>query len=78
MKDEWEGRFVLMDAEGVVERECADKAMKEADLALTYMFAIYAEAHGEIIDWRRLNHAIICRFRFSGLKRIKKEAWKRI
>ena len=68
-------RFCLADPTGQIERECAEPAMKQKDVALTYALAMRDE---EIVpvDWRRINAAIRNRWP-KGLERVKKMAWQR-
>jgi hypothetical protein len=46
----------------------------QTDIALTYAMALRSSAK---TDWSMVNRAIIERWSFSGLERIKKLAWKR-
>lgn len=61
--------------EELLEQECADKAMHQRDVALTYALAIQGAAKGEEYDWGRMNRAIIARWP-KGLQRVKALAWK--
>jgi hypothetical protein len=83
MSESWEdkwagvagGHIVLADPTGQIERECADKSMKQADIALTYALAIRDERF-VAVDWKRANAAILKRWP-RGLERVKKLAWSR-
>lgn len=66
-------RVELVDPEGVLLEEIADKRLKREDVALSYAFAI---RQGEKLDWRKINEAIIERWSPSALKWIKTRAWK--
>lgn len=66
-------RVALLDAERVLLEEIADQRCKQADVALTYALAMVSNEH---VDWSRVNHLIMNRWSLSGLKRVKKLAWK--
>lgn len=66
-------RLMLSDPTGQIERECADRAMKQADVALTYALAIRDEDRVPV-DWTRANAAILARWP-KGLERVKQRAW---
>lgn len=68
-------RVYLADPTGQIERECADRAMTQKDVALTYALAIRDEDVVPV-DWHRANAAIRNRWP-KGLERVKKLAWKR-
>ena len=68
-------RVDLVDPEGTILREIADPRMKQADIALTYAFALRQEPDNT--DWSTVNRAIVERWSMSGLSRIKALAWKR-
>lgn len=67
-------RMCLADPTGQIEQECADKAMKQKDVALTYALAIRDE-DAVPVDWKRANAAIVKRWP-KGLVRVKELAWK--
>lgn len=69
-------RMVLSDPAGQIERECADSAMKQADVALTYALAIRDESM-VLVDWKRANAAIVARWP-KGLERVKAAVWRRL
>ncbi len=58
----------------VLLEEIADKQFSQKHIALTYAMAI---ASSETKDWKAINDAIIKRWSFSGLERIKQMAWKK-
>jgi hypothetical protein len=49
--------------------------MKQPDVALTYAMALRSSCK---TNWSKVNRAIIDRWSFAGLERVKKLAWKRI
>ncbi len=65
----------LADPTGQIEFECAEKALTQKCVALTYALAMHAEDNGTPVDWRRVNAAIRNRWP-RGLDRVKKMAWK--
>jgi hypothetical protein len=67
-------RMVLTLPTEQIESECADPAMKQRDVALTYALAIRDEPIVPV-DWKRANAAIVARWP-SGLERVKRAAWK--
>ena len=67
----------MVGVEDVLLREIADPAMKRKDIALTYAYGLRNEFSGsEIIDWKRVNGAILTRWSMAGLTYIKERAWK--
>jgi hypothetical protein len=66
--------WVLTDPAGQIERECADRKMFQRDVAMTYGLAILGEDAGEIVDWKRINDAVLKRWP-RGLTRVKRLAW---
>jgi hypothetical protein len=68
-------RIYMVDCVGVIQRECADKRMKQHDVALSYAAAIKTdEAKVEAVDWKAINEAIVARWP-KGLNRVKERAW---
>jgi hypothetical protein len=65
-------RVELIDPEGTLLSEIADKRMKRADIASSYALAMSTPD----VDWRKINHAIMDRWSLAGLKWIKERAWK--
>lgn len=65
-------RTTMVDVEGQLFYEIADKRITRDDVALTYAFGI---RQGDPIDWPKVNKAIIERWSMSALKYIKTEAW---
>jgi len=55
--------------------EISDLNFRQHDIAVTYEMAL---ASSEETDWQQVNAAIIKRWSFAGLERIKKQAWKRL
>ena len=49
--------------------------MRQPDIAKTYALALRS---GAKTDWGKVNQAIIQRWSFAGLERIKKLAWKAV
>lgn len=66
-------RVDLVDPQGTILREIADKRMTRDDVALTYAFAIRQRAE---IDWPAVNRAIIDRWSLNALMYVKDRAWK--
>lgn len=64
----------MVDVQGQLEREIADRRLHRRDVALTYAFAIRQQDEG---DFGKVNRLIIERSR-SGLEWIKAEAWRRM
>lgn len=65
----------LVGCADVIKRECADKRMKQHNVAVTYALAIKSEAAGvEKVDWHAINAAIAARWP-KGLNRVKERAW---
>lgn len=67
--------ITLADPTGQIERECAEKALTQKSVAMTYALAMSAEKHGVPVDWKRANAAIAARWP-KGLVRVKELAWK--
>lgn len=59
--------------EATLLREIADPAMKRIDVAQTYWFSLRSS---EEVDWAKVNQAIIARWSFNALTKIKEAAWK--
>jgi hypothetical protein len=68
-------RIDLVDPQGTLLAEIADKRMTRDDVAMTYAFAI--RQHAEV-DWPTVNQAIMNRWSQSALIYIKTKAWKLI
>lgn len=67
--------FELCDCENTLLREIRDKAFKQKSIAMTYALAMRSsEMKDGLIDWAKVNQAIIGRWSNSGLERIKKMA----
>lgn len=55
--------------------EIANKQFKQKDIALTYAMAMKSYFHkADTPDWSAINKAIVARWTWSGLDRIKKRA----
>lgn len=65
--------WVLTNPEWVIENEIADPKVTQTSVAMTYAFALMSPS---IVDWERMNRAILSRWKPSGLERIKRMAWK--
>ncbi len=65
----------ICNPEELIERECADPAMKQLDVAKSYGLAILGMNNGEAYNWARMNRAIETRWP-KGLMRVKKLAWE--
>lgn len=69
-------RIYLAAPEWQILREIAEPSLKRRDIAQTYHLAIKAQAEdGAVIDWARVNAAILARWSPSSLEWIKKQAW---
>jgi hypothetical protein len=65
----------MADCENQILREIAEPLFKRRDIAQTYALAMLAEVeNGEVIDWRKVNLAIIARWSPSALEWIKTQA----
>lgn len=69
-------RMCLSDPTGQIESECANRALKQRDVALTYALAM-RDQDLVPVDWKRANAAIAARWP-KGLVRVKQLAWKRL
>lgn len=69
-----DGRMVLCDPTGQIERECESPGFTQKSVALTYALAIRDEKLVPV-DWKRANAAIAKRWP-KGLARVKELAWK--
>jgi hypothetical protein len=63
----------MVDPQGTLLRDIADKKMTRKDVALAYAFAI--RQAGEV-DFRIVNRAIVDRWSPAALTFIKERAWK--
>ncbi len=63
----------LVDPQGQLLRDIADKRMTRDDIILTYALAL--RTMGEV-DWPKVNHAIIDRWSIAALRYIKDGAWR--
>lgn len=67
-------RIELANCQATLMEEIENTAMKRKDVALTYAMAMCATS--EVKDWKAINAAIVARWSDSGLKYIKRLAWK--
>lgn len=68
--------ITMVDVQGQLEREIADRRMARKDVALTYAFGI-RDCRDEV-DWPKVNRLIIDRWSLNALKYIKEHAWRRV
>jgi hypothetical protein len=69
-------KVYLTCCEMVLLNEISHKECKRRDIAQTYRMSIAAAAENdEVIDWKKVNAAIIARWSQSGLEWIKNQAW---
>ena len=66
----------MVDVQGTLEREIADKRMRRVDVALTYAFGLRDEP--DSIDWPKINGLIVDRWSPSALRWIKEYAWRKV
>jgi hypothetical protein len=66
----------MVDPEGQILREIADKRMTRDDVALTYAFGLRDAI--DTVDWPKVNQAIIGRWSLSALKYVKTKAWRHL
>jgi hypothetical protein len=69
-------RIALRNCEETLISEIADKAMTRHSVAITYALAIQSGDNRNLINWHRVNTAIIERWSRSGLEYIKRRAWR--
>lgn len=65
----------LMACEMVLLQDIAEPSCTQKSLATTYAMALCSS---DKPDWKKVNEAIIARWSFAGLERVKKMAWKLI
>lgn len=63
----------MVDPEGQLLREIADKRMTRDDVKLTYAFAI---RQADEVDFAKVNAAIIDRWSMAALRYVKEGAWR--
>jgi hypothetical protein len=56
-------------------QEIAEPGLKRNDIALTYRMAMESSER-QLVDWPKVNEAIIKRWSLAGLIYIKNRAWK--
>ena len=65
----------MMDCERVIREEC-ERGATQKSVALSYAFAIRADAAGiEKQDWPKLHAPIRARWGDKGVERVKRKAW---
>ena len=64
----------LCSCEQTLLREIGDKEFKQINVAKTYGLSLRSSER-DVIDWEKVNKAIIARWSKSGLQRIKEIAW---
>lgn len=64
----------LVDPEGQLLAEIADRRLTRDDVAATYALALGAREG--VVDWSKINHAIIERWSMSALRYVKEKAWR--
>ncbi len=69
-------RITMVDVQGQLEREIADRRVTRKDVALTYAFGI-RDCPDEV-DWPKINRLIIDRWSMAALRFIKEGAWRRV
>lgn len=66
----------MVDVQGNLEREIADKRLTRDDVLLTYAFGI-RDCPDEV-DWAKVNGLIVDRWSLNALKYIKEGAWRKV
>lgn len=66
-------RVDMVDPQGQLEREIADKRMTRDDVAATYAFALRQQ---DEVDFPRVNRLIMERWSRSALEYVKGKAWR--
>lgn len=66
----------LTACEMVILNELSHKEVTQKQIAQTYRLSIEAEnGNGEVINWKKVNEAIVARWGTKSLDRIKNLAW---
>jgi hypothetical protein len=69
-------KIYMADCENQLLREVAEPLFKRRDIAETYRLAMMAERdNDEVIDWAKVDRAILARWSPAGLRWIKEQAW---
>jgi hypothetical protein len=68
-------RVEMVDPLGQIVRECANKALTQRSVAMTYAFAIRQESPTDP-RWRVANEALVARWGERGRDQVKGMAWK--
>jgi hypothetical protein len=69
----------LVDPQGTLLRDIADKRMRRDDVARTYAYALrqsFDPRCKDVVDFATVNKAISDRWSMSALKYIKTKAWR--
>ncbi len=64
--------------EMVLLNEISMPEITQKSLAMTYAMAICSSEAKELIDWKKVNEAIVARWSQSAVTRVKEMAWKLI
>jgi hypothetical protein len=66
----------MSNCENTLLNEIGNTHFKRKDIAKTYRLAMQSsECQNNLIDWRKVNEAIVARWSFSALNWIKEQAW---
>lgn len=63
-------------SKAIILEEIGDRSFRQKDIAYTYYLIMLYATDPDAVDWASINQAIIDRWSVSGLKRVKKMAWK--
>lgn len=69
-------RVEMVDVEGTLLREAADKKVTRDSMAITYAFAIRQHLNDGEVDFKKVNRAILEHRSMAALRYIKEKAWK--
>lgn len=72
-------RIEMVDPQGVILREIADRRLTRDDVAMTYAFCLRQSGPGwgdGSIDYATINKAIMERWSIAALRYIKEKAWR--
>jgi hypothetical protein len=64
--------FELVEPEKIILEEIGNKSLRQIDIAQTYGLILRQDTE---VDWGKINKAIIGRWSWAGLKKIKTLAW---
>lgn len=68
-------KMELVNPEWVILNEINNKELNQEDVAKTYALIIIQKLQ---VNWRKINKAIVDRWTYEGLERIKELAWNNI